>query len=222
MKIIHCITRWLFILCLPVLLLTASITLAFNSQWFYEYGFRKYDISRTTGLAPAELSRAARGLIDYFDSRNELISITLTKDGKPFALFNEREVIHLKDVKALVWLDYKVALGTLLYALGYAAVLLWRKNRQQLARGLRHGGILTLTLGLLSGLGILLNFERLFWQFHLISFNNDFWQLNPATDYLIMLFPGGFWFDAAIFIALLALGMALILGGTGFLMIRHE
>ena len=30
------------------------------------------------------------------------------KDGKPFELFNQQEVIHLEDVKGLIWLDYRV------------------------------------------------------------------------------------------------------------------
>ncbi len=64
------------------------------------------------------------------------------------------------------------------------------------------------------GLGTLLNFDRLFLQFHLLSFANDFWLLDPTKDYLIMLFPEGFWFDAIFFGALAILGLALILGGV--------
>ena len=63
------------------------------------------------------------------------------------------------------------------------------------------------------GLGALFNFDQLFLQFHLLSFTNEFWQLDPAKDYLIMLFPGGFWYDAALFCALATVGLAIILGG---------
>jgi uncharacterized membrane protein len=52
-------------------------------------------------------------------------------------------------------------------------------------------------------------------QFHLISFANDFWLLDPTKDYLIMLFPQGFWSDAATIIALVATGLALVLAGAG-------
>jgi len=64
------------------------------------------------------------------------------------------------------------------------------------------------------GLGMLLNFDRLFLQFHLISFANELWLLDPTKDYLIMLFPRGFWYDAAIFCASLTAGLAVILGGV--------
>jgi len=225
LRLLNVITRALLILSLPLLLLTASVAWAVNSQWLYQYGFEKYDISNSTGLAQSELARAAGGLIDYFNSDEEYISLAVTKDGSTFELFNEREVIHLRDVKALIWLGYRVMLGTLLLALLYAVNSLFlRKDWRQLARGLVGGGSLTLGIMLLLGLGIMLNFSRLFLFFHLISFSNEFWMLDPTRDYLIMLFPGGFWFDAAIFCALTTVALAIILGGVagGFLLTTRK
>jgi len=209
--------KWLFILCLPILLLTASIGWAVNSHWLYEYGFEKYNVSQTTGLAQSELEKAATGLISYFNSGEEYISLTVMKDGEPFELFNQREVAHLRDVKGLIWLDYWVLLGTLIYTLGYAGVsLFWQRRRhwRRLTWGVVGGSGITLALMLAMGLGILLNFDQLFWQFHLLSFTNELWQLDPAKDYLIMLFPQGFWYDASIFCALATVGLAIILGGV--------
>jgi integral membrane protein (TIGR01906 family) len=211
------VARWLFIVCLPVLLLTASVSTAANSLWLYKYGFSKYDVSQTTGLAPAELDRAARGLIRYFNSSDEFISLTVLKDGKPFTLFNDREVAHLKDVKGLFRLVYKVLLGSLIYALVFVGLsLFWWRDKRLLGGGLFYGGCLTLALMLVLGLVIAFDFEDFFLQFHLLSFANDFWMLNPATDYLIMLFPQGFWYDAALFCALATAAGALILGGIGW------
>jgi len=208
--------KWLFILCLPLLLLTASLCWAVNSAWLYEYGFEKYNVGQTTGLAQPELKKAATGLIRYFNSNEEYISLTVIKDGEPFELFNHREIAHLRDVKELFWLDYRVLLGTLIYALVYAGVrLFWRKDRRQLAWGLVGGSGLTLALMLALGLGTLLNFDRLFWQFHVISFANELWRLDPTKDYLIMLFPQGFWYDATTFCILGAVAGAVVLGGVG-------
>jgi len=219
--------KWIFMLCLPILLLTASIGWAVNSQWLYEYGFEKYNVSQTTGIAEVELEKAAAGLISYFNWDDQHISLTVIKDGEPFELFNQREVAHLSDVKGLIRLDYWVLLGTLIYTLGYAGVsLFWRRGRyrRQLARRIVAGSGITLALMLAIGLGILLNFDRLFYQFHLLSFSNEFWQLDPTRDYLIMLFPGGFWNDAAMFCALATVGLAIILGGVagGYLLVTRS
>ena len=217
MSILGIGAKWLFILCLPILLLTASIGWGVNSQWLYRYGFEKYNVSQTTGLAEVELEKAATGLISYFNSGETNISLTVIKDGEPFELFNQREVAHLRDVKGLIRLDYWVLLGTLIYTLSYAGVsLFWRRRRywRRLGWGVVSGSGITLALMLAIGLGILLNFDQLFYQFHLLSFSNEFWQLDPTRDYLIMLFPGGFWYDAAIFCALATAGLAIILGGV--------
>ncbi|MBA7654039.1 hypothetical protein ES703_61913 [subsurface metagenome] len=216
LKILFIMAKWLFILCLPLLLLTASIAGAVNSLSLYKYGFEKYNVGQTTGLTEAELEKAAAGLINYFNSDEEDISLTVIKDGKPFVLFNEREATHLRDVKGLFRLDYRVLLGTLVYALAYAGVSLWRKNRRQLAWGLVGGSGLTLTLMLALGLGTLLNFNQLFLQFHLLGFANELWLLDPSKDYLIMLFPRGFWYDATLFCAIATGIGAVILGGVGF------
>ena len=216
MKGLTIAAKWIFILCSSILLFTVSIGWAVNSQWLYEYGFKKYDVSQTTSLAEMELVKAATGLISYFNSGEEYISLSVIKDGGTFELFNQRETIHLRDVKGLIRLDYWVLLGTLIYTLGYAGVSLfwWKRDWQRLAWGVIRGSGITLALILALGLGALLDFDQLFLQFHLLSFSNKFWQLDPTRDYLIMLFPQGFWYDAALFCALATAGLAIILGGV--------
>ncbi|MFC1962084.1 TIGR01906 family membrane protein [Chloroflexota bacterium] len=225
LRILKITAKSLFILCFPVLLLTASIAGAINCSWLYQYGFQKYHISQTTGIENTELEKAARGLRNYFNSGEEYINVTIIKDSKPFPLFNDREIKHLKDVKQLFWLDYEALAGTLLYVLGYSVVsLFWYQKRHQLAKGVLGGSILTLMLTLLLGLGALFSFDQLFLQFHLLSFANDFWMLDPTHDYLLMLFPQGFWYDTTLFCALATVAGALILGGisAGYLLTRRE
>jgi integral membrane protein (TIGR01906 family) len=210
------ISRWLFILCLPALLLTTSICIAVNSQWLYEYGFDKYEVSQTTNLAGSELEKAAHGLIEYFNSKEDIIDITVFKDNKPFTLFNQKEVAHLKDVKGLIWLDYRILIGTGAYVLVFIVIsLCWLAGecRRRLASALIKGSGLTLVLMLLLGLLALLDFDRFFLQFHLISFANELWRLDPTKDYLIMLFPQGFWYDATLFCASLTIILAVLIAG---------
>ena len=215
MRVFHKVTKWLFILCLPLLLLSASIGGVANSLAFYHYGFTKYEVGRTTALSEVELDRAARGLVHYFNSSDEYINLTVVKGNQTFTLFNQREVIHLRDVKGLFRLDYWVFLGTLIYALIYAGFLIWLKGWRQLARGLVWGSGLTIGLMVVLGLTTMLNFDQFFLQFHLFSFTNEFWRLDPSQDYLIMLFPSGFWYDAALFITIATAVGAVILGGVG-------
>ena len=204
--------------CLPILLVTATIAFEFNSLWLYRNGFEKYNISQVTGLSEAELEKAATGLISYFNSDEEYISITVIKDGKPFELFNQQEVAHLKDVKGLVRLDYRLLLGTAIYVGAYAGIcLFWRRKRywRRLAWAVVGGSSIALGMMLALGIGsMLLDFGQLFTQFHFLAFTNELWMLDPTKDYLIMLFPEGFWYDAAMLFAKITIGVAVTLGGV--------
>ncbi len=225
MRVLGIGAKWLFILCLPVLLLTVSIGWGVNSLWLYDYGFREYDVSQATGLAEPELEKAAAALISYFNSDNDYIEVTVIKDGRPLELFNEDEAAHFRDVKGLVRLDYLTLLGTLVYILAYAGVCLYHRKRggwYHLAWGLVGGGGITLCLMLVAVLGTLMDFDRLFLQFHLISFSNEFWS---AEGYMVKLFPGSFWYDVALLCAGITAGLAVILGGLGagyLLLTRRE
>ena len=220
MRILGIAAKWLFILCLPILLVTASLGGAVNSHRLYKYGFEKYNVSQTLAdsgleLADSELEEVYAGLVSYFKSGDEYVSLTVVKGGEPFNLFTPEETIHFRDVKGLIWLDYWLLLGTLIYILAYAGVsLFWRKRRywRRLAWGLVGGSGLTLALMLALGLGTLFGFDELFYRFHLLFFSNEFWS---AKGYMLLLFPEGFFYDAALFCALATTIGAVVLGGVG-------
>ena len=225
MKIPANIAKWLFILCLPPLLMSATIAIEFNSLRLYTNGFEEYNVSRVTGLSEAELEKAAAGLIGYFNSDEEYISLTVIKDGEEFELFNEREVGHLKDVKELIRLNFRILVGTAIYVGIYAGMcLFWRRKKywRNLARSVVIGTSIALGLIVAMGLGtMVLDFDQLFLRFHFLAFTNDLWMLNPATDYLIMLFPEGFWFDAGMLFGQMTAGAAGILCGVGLVYLRR-
>ena len=228
MKILGIVAKWLFIVCLPVLLLTASLSWAANSLWLYKYGAERYNVSQKLAdsgleLTDLELERVYAELISYFNSDEEYVSLTVVKDNRQFSLFAPEEVIHFKDVKGLIWLDYWLLLGTLIYVLAYAgASLFWWKDRRQLAWGVVGGGGITLAVILALGLGALSGgFGKLFDQFHLLFFSNEYWS---AKGYMLLLFQEDFFRDAAISCALFTAGLAVILGGVtgGYLLVTRN
>ena len=214
MRVFTLTARWGFMLCLPVLLLTASIAWAVNSQWLYTSGFERYNVSQATGLARSELERVATGLRNYFNSGEEYVNVYVNRNGQTFELFDEEEKIHFRDVKGLFWLDYWVLLGTGIYSLAYAGVSLWWRRRRywrQLAWGMVWGSSLTLSLMLVLGLATWLGFDQLFLQFHLISFTNEFWS---TEGYMRLLFPRDFWYNVTILCGSISAVLAVILGGV--------
>ena len=208
MKILVAIAKWLFIACLPVMLLTGSIWWAANSHWLYTSGFTKYDVSLSTGLAESELDKAASGLISYFNSSEEYADISVVKNGQDIKLFTEEELFHFRDVKRLFRLDFRVLLGTAVYILVFVIAAIVRHQRIMIAKATLIGSGVTLSLVLLLAVGALLDFDQLFLQFHLFAFTNEFWS---AEGYMLLLFPGGFWYDAVIYIGVAIAVAALVL-----------
>ena len=222
--------RWLpaalFAAAVPVFLVTGSITWAFNNIGLYEGGFEKYRISWVSGITPEDLRQVALDLRSYFNSGDEPLSVRTRIFGSERDLFNEKEIIHMHDVKRLLWGVYAAlaASAACLAALTGAGFALRRRaHLPTLARRALWGGGLTVLL--LAGFGLVatVGFDALFLLFHRVSFANDFWQLDPRTDYLVLLFPQGFWFDATMWAALRALagGALLAAAGGGYLAWRR-
>jgi integral membrane protein (TIGR01906 family) len=214
----------LFVLCVPLLLVSANVRYVTLNEDTYENGFQKYRASERTGLSPEQLSSIARAFIAYFQAPPGRLNPQVTLRGEVRPLFNEREVSHMEDVQMLMQLVFRLGAVAALGLLVVTAVLLFSQRGQALAtlgRFLTWGAGLSLVLLLLVGALSLLDFSELFVRFHQLSFQNDLWMLDPRQDYLIMLFPEGFWFDVTIKIALLTAIEAVAIGGTGLLLSRH-
>ena len=95
-------------------------------------------------------------------------------------------------------------------------------NHDPVQKEALYGAGLTLLLMVALGISALLDFDRLFLQFHLLSFANEFWMLDPTKDYLIMLVPRGFWFDAVIFVVLVALAGAVSLSTVSWVYLKKS
>lgn len=227
MKVIVTVARWIFIICLPFLLLTAAIAGEVNSSWLYTHGFAKYDVKQSladTGLnlTDADMTKIAGDFIRYFNDNEKYINLTVQQDGKTVSLFNTDEVLHFRDVKSLFRFDYDVLLGTFLYCLAFSLVFIfWQKGtrRKTLARETIKGSALTLGLMVLLGIGTLVDFNNLFYQFHLLVFRNQYWS---AEGNMLLLFPDGFWYDAAVYCVIAIVVMAVILGGLAWIYLKYH
>ena len=207
----------LFVVAVPLFLITGSVTWAFNNPGLYHGGFERYNVSRVTGITDPDLRQVAKDIRGYFNSRQEPLDVRARVFGVERALFKPKEVVHMRDVKRLVQGVYAAAAVTAVYLLAYAGLGFARRRQrftEDLARLLLWGGSLTVALILAVGLFALLGFDTLFTKFHEISFTNDFWQLDSRTDFLVMLFPEEFWFDATMWVAMRALIGAVIIGAA--------
>ena len=207
----------LFAAAVPLLLICASVTWAVNEIRLYEHGFDTYDVPLVTGIEREDLVVAAKEIRGYFNSTREPLDVRTRIFGEERDLFNHREVLHMHDVKRLIWGVYGLGAAAALYLLAFLCLGLRLRGRAvgpQVTRGVVWGAGLTVGVVVLVGLLSVTGFDSLFLFFHEVSFSNDFWMLDPRRDFLVMMFPQGFWFDATMFVAFVTVGLAVLLLGS--------
>ncbi len=126
-------------------------------------------------------------------------------DGEP--VFNERELSHMQDVKAVVT-GMRIALTLSLLILLVVTIIGIRKSwRVDMLAAYRHGGWALIGLMAAILLFVAISFQNLFTWFHQLFFESGTWQFY-TSDTLIRLFPMKFWQDAFIFVGVFSLLIA--------------
>jgi len=207
------------------MLLSGTLGWAFNSLWIYTNGFAKYDVGQTLGLSPVELRTSAQELIAYFNNPHQrFLDIKVTYDtGETAPLYDQADTFHMKDVKGVLWLDYRLLMVSAIYSLVYVLVsFVWnrRNGRRDLALDAKWGG--GAMVGLLCFLGVFAvsSFDWFFTTFHEIFFTPDTWQF-PSDDRMITLFPYGFWSDVTLLVGLVTLALAVMVWAIGSVGLRN-
>lgn len=185
------------LLLLIAILLTTVDALCF-ARGFYSYEYRKGNQAEKIGMSDEGLMAATDTLLDYLKDRRQDIVVETEVNGSLREVYDERETLHMVDVKAL----YQNAMTARnLFFIAAAAILafLFYKNRSSFFSLLKGGwkDALLLMILFVSFIAIwcIVDFNGFWTQFHLTFFDNDMWLLNPNVSIMINMFPESFFFD---------------------------
>ncbi len=193
-----------------------------NVRWLATPTFVAYEYSKP-GFPPAEIAVSPQ-------MRQQLANVAVLSIVAPGGIdalqtaclpngqhaFDQREVRHMADVRALVkklfllwW--FILLLGTLI------AILIHRYgDTNSLSTTLIAGGASTLVLLAITLTIVIFAFEPFFVTFHHIFFQGNSW-LFPERSTLIQLFPLTFWSDATLLLSSATAGEGLIAFISGYL-----
>lgn len=189
-------TKIFLITLIPIIIILLSFRFVVFDESFYKNEFKIYNIYDKVENADSLLNN----LLNYYKNKEKLNN------------FNDKEQLHLKDVKSLIKNTF-----ILLYSLVIIAIMLIatqiKKDKHELKKILLYSGIISISLTLILIILSLIDFSDLFTKFHLIFFRNNLWLLNPIEDKLIQLFPEQIFKDVIrkIFIYSLFLSITLII-----------
>ena len=186
---------------------------------FYENEYRKNDTVSYTGMSAEDNLRATDTLLDYLQDKRQDIVCIAEVSGVEREVFNERETLHMVDVKALYQNAIRVRNGCVIAAviLLVLSVLIGKKSFFSVLRsGWKKGILLTGAVIVFIAIWALADFDQFWTNFHYLFFDNDLWLLDPNTSIMINLFPGTFFFDLVIRIIAWVVGIHVLISGILF------
>lgn len=229
-KITHNIVAFICGLCLLlILLITATQAVCFwiPNWWHNEYA--KYDTpSNVRGeMSLDDAVHVTEDMLDYCIGRLDTLDDTeATIDGVTAPFFTDREKAHLADCRELFLKGIKARVIACLLLAAFIIYIYIHNGKQNTAR--------LLAVGYLSSLGFIavlsaviavlcvIDFTRVFTEFHHIFFDNDLWILYPDKDNLINIMQEDVFSDAAMWIAGIWLAAAALFAAVSAFVIRNS
>lgn len=214
--------RWLgsvlFVIAVPLFIILGNVLDVASDREFYLREFAVYGVGRVTGLDDAQLRNVADAFITFLKDPAAKLDVVVNLGGTPRPLFNANEISHMRDVQGVFTgvRRLRLAAGAVLLILPLVGLTIGGSSfMPRLGLLLTIGGIVTVLVLVLCGLLSFVDFTEAFVKFHEIFFSGGNWQFDPRTDYLVMLFPEGFWFDSVMRIAMLSAIEAVVISAVG-------
>lgn len=214
MKITKVVAVIAGIMVLLGILLSVIFTISFDRS-FYAYEYKTNGQAEKIGMSDEDLMNSTTTLLDYIQGKRDNIIVEATVDGNLIDVFNERETLHMVDVKAL-FQKADIARNVLLWGGFVLLIIVLKKNRNgwlSLLRDTYRYSLLNLGI-FIGALGIwaAVDFYDFWVDFHYLFFKNTLFFLDPNTSIMINMFPENFFFDLVFRVILVFAIIAVVLG----------
>lgn len=174
----------------------------------YSNAYDEYNIENVTGKTHSELMGVTSDLLIYLrgNAGDEILEPN----------FNEREILHMKDVQVLFKYGFILKYISIIMSIVIIGLFITKGEKDILGRYMYKGLFINWIIAALLIVMINLDFNKYFTYFHEIFFTNDLWLLDPNTDLLIQMLPEDFFVTMAKNIGLSFFTYVAILQGVGY------
>ena len=225
MKIVHWFLGMTAILSVIVILLISSFEIGIYSDFgWYEKEYEKYNVTEDLEMKMDDVMDVTEEMMAYLRGDREGLVVWTTVNGEKQEFFNDREKAHMVDGQNLFLGGLTLRFSAIIVLVISLSGLIFTKGnwKRILPKSFLTG--LGAFLVISGGLGVLCasDFNKYFFLFHEIFFDNDLWLLDPATDLMIRMLPEGFFFDMVIRIGSIFIGMLAILLILSMLILHRQ
>ena len=181
---------FVFGLSFTLMCLLGSVRIWALNEHFYIQKYQQMDLAGSLRVESKDLERCITVLMDYLNDSRDDIHVEITQNGLKREAFDQRETIHMVDVKALYQNAMKVLATSIILTIA-SGIYLFRQpgGTLDLARGILLAGVCFLFFITWIGIWIATDFTDFWTRFHLLFFDNDYWLLTPGVDFMIDMLP---------------------------------
>lgn len=205
LNIIDQVMHVLLSLGIIIILFVTSIDYHCFNYSFFEKEYAKLNTAESLQMSQDDLMMATTTLLDYLQEQRDDIDVEINISGNQVMAFNEKEAIHMIDVRNLyqnALLVRSIAMVTSIIGLIY----LWFRQHKTMffhfsTTFIKVAIVFGFALGMLAVWAIA-DFNSFWTSFHEVLFTNDLWLLDPRVDLMINLFPSAFFFSLVMKIVL--------------------
>lgn len=198
------------------------LALVFNAIFLNVFDLSRYEehyldtqMDQQLNLPYQSIVESTAVLFAYVKDDRTDMDLNIEINGQTETYFNQREVDHMVDVKALYLKAHFVYLFSLSVA-GLSTLLLFllkmlrmKQLKESLLYGLMIVGALLMSIGFYAAM----DFQAFWITFHKLLFSNDLWLLNPLTDRMIVMFTLDFFMNLVFdILGTILLGLGITIG----------
>ena len=201
MRFAHWTAGVIFAFSLIVMLLFLSIDIVLYSDFsVYEEEYRKYDVLSELDMTMDDVMYVTEEVMTYLWGDTDVLSVVKDIEGKEQEFFNQQDRFHMEEVRALFAAGIRIRMGScIVMAVCLIFLFITKANIIRIfARSYQAVLSVTVLFSAVIAVVSFIDFNKVFEIFHRIFFNNDLWLFDPAEDYMIRLFPEGFFADMAV------------------------
>lgn len=182
---------------------------------------RKLHIAEYLQMSEEDLDAVTSSMVSFVTGKQDTLQVQVEMAGVEKGFFNEKEIIHIEDVRNLIQSLRIFITGCGIVFITGTFYLWKKKNLPYLAKGYFLGLLFVLLLAMVIGILAVADITMVINGFHYLFFDNDLWIMNPATDKVIYLFTEDMYLDAIIRIGG-CLGVLLVIATIGAITILKK
>ena len=195
------------------LLLTSIDLLCFNRS-FFRWQYSLNHTAESIGISEDGLMNATNALLDYMQDKRDDIKVIEVVNGSEREIFDERETLHMVDVKNLYLNAMNTRTVLLVCSIVILTLLAFTHRNQSytiLSNAYRNGLLFLGSLIFFIAIYAIVDFNGFWMNFHYVFFDNDLFLLDPNISIMINMFPSNFFFAVVFGIILLFVSIVILI-----------